>query len=105
MKRTALFTSLIAAAFFVSVYPAVARGQSCSSVIHEEIAKAGISDADVEKISVSIYEVGDSVRRGYLAWVSLKGKSGSFLVSLTPICLTQQVYTRGGLEIPGVKSF
>jgi hypothetical protein len=105
MRLTAPISKLILAAF-VFVVPATALGHSCDASIKSEIERIGISESDIEKISVDSNLTGDNRLQGYNARVSLKGKKGTLVIQLHNIkCMPSQVYTRGGLAIDGVKSF
>jgi hypothetical protein len=105
MKPTAFFMKGMVAAC-VLVVPTAALGHTCDGAITAEIGKIGIAQAEIEKISVERIKSGDDRMQGYKARVSLKGKSGSLVIDMHDIkCLPRQVYTRGGLKIPGVKSF
>ena len=102
--RQAISASL--AAFIIS-FGGAAYGadHTCANTVAKELEKAQIDEGRIESVLYSRQILGDNYFEGYHVWVSLKGSPGYFMIDLDPTCRCRQVYTRGGCEVAGVKSF
>lgn len=105
MKTNSLIATALAGAVVLSAGIAGAAEHSCAQVVAQECAAAGMAETDVEKILYTVNSDGNNNNRGWLAWVQPKGQQGYFIVDTYPDCRLRQVYTRGGLTLPGVKTF
>ena len=105
MKRNVLIASALAGAVVLSAGVANAAGNACSGVVSQQLAAAGVNQADVKSVDYAVHKTGSDKNRGWLAWVDLANKPGSLVVDVDPNCRVRQVYTRDGLQLPGVKSF
>ena len=83
--------------------------RECDGEVARQLQAAGIDPAIVESISYNDqFDVvgGRTVVVGFDANVSLRDKPGTLVVDVEDeACFTRQLYTRGGLELPGISAF
>ncbi|MGF1626354.1 MAG: hypothetical protein ACFCVH_15845 [Alphaproteobacteria bacterium] len=81
----------------------------CDGEVARQLQENGISAGAVDNIWYQDQEVRVAGRDdrliGYLAYARLVDQSGLLVVDLTAQCITRQVYTRDGLELPGISAF
>ena len=86
------------------------RPAYCRSVIAGELQNIGVNPDEIASIKYTVLyrnsSLTDNRVEGYEAWVRLKDRSGALVIIVDEgSCFTQQVYTRAGLAIDGVRSF
>jgi hypothetical protein len=89
-------------------YPFGARHE-CDTRVANELQARGITPEAVDAIWYQEQERVDTRRDdrvvGYLAHVRLVDRPGLLVVETDAFCLIRQVYTRDGLELPGIPAF
>ena len=105
MKAKQALSASLAALILSFGGAAFASDHKCAGTVVKELEKAHIDNGRIERVLYSDQILGDNKFEGYHVWVSLKGEPGYFMIDLDPACRCRQVYTRGGCELPDVKSF
>ncbi|QCO13975.1 hypothetical protein D3869_01295 [Azospirillum brasilense] len=76
----------------------------CNEVVASSLAGARIPVSDVRYLSYGLYR---DIRRGeivgYDAWMGLNSQPGAVVVQLDAVCTPQQIYARGGAQLPGAQ--
>ena len=99
--RLSIGIPLCIAVACLSASPATA----CRNAVYNEIAKFGVTQDQVSKITVSRnVEAGEDGRRiGSTYWLTLKQcSSGQLIVDTDTTCRVTQIYTTGACEVSGV---
>jgi hypothetical protein len=79
----------------------------CDGEVARQLQEAGIAPASVDAIWYTDQSSIDlDLVVGFNAYVRLKERPGLLVVDVEDeACLTRQVYTRDGLELPGIPAF
>jgi hypothetical protein len=110
-----LATRALGATLALMALPAVAAGGEgaipadfCAPAVERRINEMKLNRSDIDRIGyVTVWEnrPADNDRlRGIDAWVYYKA-GGALIVDMNRDCSVRQVYTRGVLRLPNVKSF
>jgi hypothetical protein len=80
-----------------------------SEFIENQLVALGIDPEEVERVQIDRQRVrrrGSRRLVGVKAWIRLQScETGSLIVDMEPSGRVKQVYTRGGCEVPGIRSF
>lgn len=83
--------------------------RECDGEVASQLQAAGIAPGAVESISYNDqFDVvgGRTAVVGFDANVRIRDKPGTLVVDVEDeACFTRQLYTRGGLELPGISAF
>lgn len=102
---------IVAVAVLGSVNSAHAEKElSCKATIESVLEKYEIEESNIRKMYViNQYTGGGAGGGGWLeyrnGWVDLKSCKGSLVVKMDPDCDIEEVFTRYGCKIPGLKKY
>ncbi|MEZ5668527.1 MAG: hypothetical protein R3F55_14010 [Alphaproteobacteria bacterium] len=81
----------------------------CNTAVAAALDRVGVGPDRIAKLwyddQIGRDVDGDSRIVGYTVWARVAEGPGYLIVDLTPQCFVRQVYTRGGLELPGLPAF
>ena len=103
------WVTIAAAALLLPAVRAAAADMPCDSVMMERLVQLGVTTADIGRIDVLAQRRSrqdESYLVGWLAWVQLKScEKGTLIIDLSTSCRVQQVYTRDGCQLDGVRNW
>lgn len=105
LRTTAVFAAALTAFMVLGVQRAAAE---CESQIDRTLREKGIAQEDVESIRTARRPGGSKGANIHRvdAWIKLKSCSGGYLmITMTRMCVVQQVYTRGNCEMGDMPSY
>lgn len=83
--------------------------RQCDGEVARQLQLAGIGPDAVDAIwyedQKSLVPGKEDQIIGYDSYTRIVGQPGLFVVDMTRECITQQVYTRDGLSLPGISAF
>lgn len=77
---------------------------ACNEVVASSLAGARIPASEVRYLTYGLYrDINRGEIVGYDAWVGMNSQPGAVVVQLDALCTPQQIYARGGAQLPSAR--